>query len=174
MKRRDFVHLSGLTAGLAWMPGAGDMKEWSGSLTPVPAEDRKQLADAALGAARTAGATYADVRIGRYLNQFINARDAKIQGITNTESYGVGVRVVAGGCWGFASTKDVTSDGVARAARLAVAIAKANASIQKEPVQLAPQKGFGQVSWKTPIEKNAFEISVAEKADLLKDRKSVV
>ena len=49
-----------------------------------------------------------------------------------------------------------------------MAIAKANASIQREPVQLAPQKGFGQVSWKTPIEKNAFEISVAEKADLLK------
>jgi TldD protein len=168
MKRRDFVHLSGLTAGLAWMPGVGDMQEWSGSLTPVPAEDRKQLADAALSAARTAGATYADVRIGRYLNQFINARDTKIQGITNTESYGVGVRVVAGGCWGFASTKDVTTDGVARAARQAVAIAKANAAIQKEPVQLAPQKGFGQVSWKTPIEKNAFEISVAEKADLLK------
>ena len=166
MKRREFVHLSGVTAGLAWLPG--NVQEWSGSLTPVPVEDRKQLADAALSAARGAGATYADIRIGRYLNQFINARDTKIQGITNTESYGVGVRVIAAGCWGFASTKDVTTDGVARAARQAVAIAKANASIQKEPVQLAPQKGFGQVSWKTPIEKNAFEISVAEKADLLK------
>ena len=52
MKRRDFVHLSGLTAGLAWMPGVGNAQEWSGSLTPVPAEDRKQLADAALAAAR--------------------------------------------------------------------------------------------------------------------------
>jgi len=62
----------------------------------------------------------------------------------------------------------VTSDGVAEAARQAVAIAKANASIQREPVKLAPQAGFGQVSWRTPIEKNAFEISVAEKADLLK------
>jgi TldD protein len=167
MKRRDFVHLTGVSAGLAMLP-SGDLKAWSGSLTPIPAADRKQLADAALGAARSAGATYADVRIGRYLNQFINARDAKIQGITNTESFGVGIRVIASGCWGFASTRDVTTDGVARAARQAVGIAKANASIQKEPVQLAPQKGFGEVTWKTPIEKNAFEISVAEKADLLK------
>ena len=169
MKRRDFVHLTGLSAGLAWMPGAGSgLREWSGSLTPIPLEDRKALADAALAAAKGAGATYADVRIGRYLNQFINARDTKIQGITNTESFGVGVRVIAGGCWGFASTHDVTTDGVTKAARQACAIAKANSSIQKEPVQLAPQKGFGTVSWKTPIEKNAFEISVAEKADLLK------
>jgi TldD protein len=169
MKRRDFVHLTGLSAGLAWMPGIGSgVKEWSGSLTPIPVEDRKALADAALAAARGGGATYADVRIGRYLNQFINARDTKIQGITNTESFGVGVRVIAGGCWGFASTHDVSTDGVTRAAQKACAIAKANGSIQKEPVVLAAQKGFGQVSWKTPIEKNAFEISVAEKADLLK------
>ena len=169
MKRRDFVHLTGLGAGLAWLPGLGsEAHEWSGSLTPIPAEDRKQLADAGLGAARAAGASYADIRIGRYLNQFINARDTKIQGITNTESYGVGIRVIAGGCWGFASTRQVTTDGVAEAARQAVAIAKANAAIQREPVRLAPQAGFGVVSWRTPIEKNAFEISVAEKADLLK------
>ncbi|HSE53550.1 MAG TPA: DNA gyrase modulator, partial [Gemmatimonadales bacterium] len=169
MKRRDFVHLTSLGAGLAWLPGLGaEASEWSGSLTPIPSEDRKQLADAGLGAARAAGASYADVRIGRYLNQFINARDTKIQGITNTESYGVGIRVIAGGCWGFASTRQVTTDGVAEAARQAVAIAKANAAIQREPVKLAPQRGFGVVSWRTPIEKNAFEISVAEKADLLK------
>ena len=120
MKRRDFVHLTSLGAGVAWLPGLPGAREWSGSLTPIPAEDRKQLADVALGAARAAGATYADVRIGRYLNQFINARDTKIQGITNTESFGVGIRVIAGGCWGFASTRQVTSDGVAEAARQAV------------------------------------------------------
>src|SRR5688500_1122701 len=169
MKRRDFVHLTSLGAGLAWLPGLGsEGREWSGSLTPIPQEDRKRLADAGLGAARAAGASYADVRIGRYLNQFINARDTKIQGITNTESYGVGIRVIAGGCWGFASTRQVTTDGVAEAARQAVAIAKANAASQREPVELAPQSGFGVVSWRAPIEKNAFEISVAEKADLLK------
>ena len=96
MKRRDFVHLTGLSAGIAWLPGVGSgVREWSGSLTPIPLEDRKALADAALGAAKSAGATYADVRIGRYLNQFINARDTKIQNTTNTESYGAGVRVIA-------------------------------------------------------------------------------
>jgi TldD protein len=34
-------------------------------------------------------------------------------------------------------------------------------------VKLASQKGFGEVSWKTPIEKNAFEVPIKEKVDLL-------
>jgi TldD protein len=34
-------------------------------------------------------------------------------------------------------------------------------------VTLAPQRGYGDVSWRTPIEKNAFEVSIKEKADLL-------
>ncbi len=168
MERRDFVQLSGLLAGALALPRRGRrVLDFSGSLTPIPTGDRKALADAALGAARSAGATYADVRIARYLNQFINARDTKIQGVTNTESYGVGVRVIASGTWGFAATNDVTTDGVAAAAHEAVAIARANARVQTEPVQLAPQQGFGEVSWKTPIETNAIELPLGEKADLL-------
>ena len=168
MERREFLQLSGLAAGALVVPAgrlaAGDL---SGALTPIPSADKKALADAALGAARSAGATYADVRIGRYLNEFVSAREQKIQGIGSSESYGAGVRVIAGGTWGFASTNDVTPDGLARAARQAVAIAKANAKIQTEPVKLAPQKGFGEVSWRTPIEKNGFEVPIAEKVDLL-------
>jgi TldD protein len=48
-----------------------------------------------------------------------------------------------------------------------VAIAKANAKLQDTPVQLAPQKGVGEVAWRTPIVKNAFEVPVAEKVALL-------
>jgi TldD protein len=34
-------------------------------------------------------------------------------------------------------------------------------------VKLAPVQGYGEVSWKTPIQKNSFEVSVKEKVDLL-------
>ena len=129
---------------------------------------KKKLADAALNAAKSKGATYADVRIGRYLNQFVITREDKVENIVNTESYGVGIRVIANGCWGFAAVVDAkTEQEVALAAADAVAIAKANARLQTEPVQLAPQKGVGEVTWKTPIQKNAFEIPIKEKADLL-------
>ena len=170
MERRRFLQYSGMAAGALVLPRGSAHAQ--GALTPIPTADRKALADTALTAARTAGATYADVRIGRYLNQALFAREGRIQNVSNSESYGVGVRVIADGTWGFAASNDVTTDGVARAAREAVAIARANARLQSEPVRLAPVRGFGEVSWKTPIEKSGFEVTVGEKADLLGEASS--
>ena len=166
MERRDFLYWTGGALALA-VPVFGRPTDLIGAITPIPTADKKKLADAALERARSAGASYADVRIGRYLNQFIQCRDLKIQGITNTESFGCGIRVIANGTWGFAATNDVTTEGVTRAAAQAVAIAKANSRLQTEPVQLAPQKGLGEVAWRTPIKKNAFDVPISEKADLL-------
>ncbi|WP_190242513.1 TldD/PmbA family protein [Hymenobacter lapidiphilus] len=128
---------------------------------------KKRLADVALNAAKSAGASYADVRIGRYLNQGVFTREKQVQNIVSSESFGVGVRVIANGTWGFAATNTVTEAGIAKAAQLAVQIAKANSKVQKEQVQLAPQKGFGEVSWKAPIKINAFEVPIKDKVDLL-------
>jgi TldD protein len=128
---------------------------------------KKRMADVVLNAARGKGATYADCRIGRYLNQYVVTREEKVQNVVNTESCGMGIRVIANGCWGFAATDKMDNDSIAKAAAQAVAIAKENARLQSEPVQLLPQKGYGEVSWKTPIEKNAFEVPIKEKVDLL-------
>ena len=125
------------------------------------------MADVALNAAKSKGATYADVRIGRYLNQFLTTRETRVENISNTESYGMGIRVIANGSWGFAAIDKLDDDNIARAAALAVEIAKVNSKLLTEPVRLAPQKGYGEVSWKTPIEKNAFEVPIKEKTDLL-------
>jgi TldD protein len=138
-----------------------------GATTPIATGDKKMLADVALNTARSHGATYADVRIGRYLNQFLITREDKVQNIVNTESFGVGVRVIANGTWGFGATSEVTADGIKAATEKAVAIAKANSKFQVEPVQLAPVKSYGQVAWQTPIEKNSFEVPIGEKVDLL-------
>ena len=62
-------------------------KGWS----PADTARKKQLADVALNAARSKGATYTDVRIGRYLNQYITTREDKVENVVNTESYGIGV-----------------------------------------------------------------------------------
>ncbi|AMR27650.1 TldD protein [Hymenobacter psoromatis] len=172
MKRRDFVGLTGLATGallLPHFPGlGGTLVDPARLLEPgLDVAQKKRLADAALNAAKAAGASYADVRIGRYLNQSIFTREKQVQNIASGESFGAGVRVIANGSWGFGATNDVSDKGLTKAAQLAVAMAKANAKTQKEPVQLAPQKGYGEVSWRTPIKQNAFEVPVAQKADLL-------
>jgi TldD protein len=46
-------------------------------------------------------------------------------------------------------------------------VAKANSKFQTEPVKLAPVKGVGDVTWNTPIKKNALEVPVKDKVDLL-------
>ncbi len=167
MKRKDFLKIAGIGMGGMMIPLVGTRVEAFSSLTGMSVSDKKELADTALNAAKMAGASYADIRIGRYLNQFIITREQQVQNAVNTESFGVGVRVIANGTWGFASTNNVTKEGVAEAARQAVMIAKANGSIQSEPVQLAPVDSYGEVSWKTPIKKNAFEVPISEKVDFL-------
>ncbi|WP_299469562.1 TldD/PmbA family protein [Mucilaginibacter sp.] len=170
MRRRDFIFLTGVGAGAMMLPsldGFGKNIDVQQALEGVDVRIKKELADAGLNAAKSAGASYADVRIGRYLNQFVITRENRVLNVANTESYGIGIRVIANGCWGFAATNEVTKEGIAKTAQRAVAVAKANAKLGSAPVQLAPQKGYGEVSWKTPIEKNAFEVPIKEKVDLL-------
>lgn len=171
MKRRNFIHLAGLTTGAMMMPTIPSFAspvEIGKILDPVmDAAQKKQLADVALNTTRSMGSTYADVRIGRYLNQFVTTREKKVQNTINTESFGVGVRVIANGTWGFAATNQVTPDAIKKVAEKAVAIARANSKFQKEPVFLAANPTYGEVTWKTPIQKNGFGISVKEKVDLL-------
>ena len=152
---------------LTGIPVMGKPVPLDAALNPVDVALKKRMADVALNAARSKGATYTDARIGRYLNQYVITREDKVQNLVNTESYGMGIRVIANGSWGFAATDKLDNDSIAKAAELAVQIAKENSRLLTEPVQLAPQKGYGEVSWKTPIEKNAFEVPIKEKADLL-------
>lgn len=170
MKRKDFLYLTGMgisASMLSRIPVFGSPVLPGQDLSPVDVALKKRMADVALNAARSKGATYTDVRIGRYLNQFVVTRENKVENIVDTQSYGMGIRVIANGCWGFAATDKLDNDSIAKATELAVAIAKENARIQTDPVQLIAQKGQGEVSWKTPIERNAFEVPMKEKTDLL-------
>ncbi len=170
MKRRNFVQLAGLGAGAMMLPShlMGNSIPVEALLAPgMDVAKKKQMADVALNTARSLGASYADARIGRYLNQYVFTREDKVQNVVNTESFGIGVRVIANGTWGFASTNSVTPEGIKKATEQAVAIAKANSKIQKEPVKLAPVQGHGEVSWKTPIKKDFKDVPVSEKVDLL-------
>ncbi|TDQ08391.1 TldD/PmbA family protein [Pedobacter metabolipauper] len=170
MKRRNFIYLSGIGAATAMLPAIpvwGNEIPLEKSLEYVDPAAKKIMADVALNAARSKGATYTDVRIGRYLNQYVVTREDKVENLVNTESYGIGIRVIANGSWGFAATDKMDKDGIAKAAELAVTIAKENSRLLTEPVKLAPQSGYGEVTWKAPIEKNSFEIPIKEKVDLL-------
>jgi len=167
MERRTFLKIGGGAAGSMIIPVFGNAIAAEDLMAPMAVAAKKSLADVAMNAATKAGASYCDVRIGRYLNQFITTRDLNVENVVNTESSGIGVRVIAGGAYGFASTNSMTPDAVAAAARQAVAIARANAKLQTEPVQLAPVKGVGEVRWATPFTRDWRTVPVKDKAEML-------
>jgi len=171
LKRRKFVQLGGVGVGSMLLPAIpvfGNKVSAEALANPImDVAQKKQMADIALNTARSLGASYTDARICRYLNQYVFTREDKVQNVVNTESFGIGIRVLVNGTWGFASTNNVDSDGIKKATEQAVAIAKANSKIQVEPVKLAPVESYGEVSWKTPIIKDFKDIPVSEKVDLL-------
>ena len=167
MDRRDFLKRTSTSVGALMLPIYGNAVAAEVLATQADKAMRKTLADVALNAATKAGATYADARIGRYLRQFVITRETRVENVVNTESTGIGIRVIVNGTWGFAATSDLSPDAVAKAAQQAAAIAKANSKFQTAPVQLAPTKGLGEVSWATPIKKNAMEVPIKDKVDLL-------
>jgi len=166
--RRTFLAGSGLAAAGLLLPNTRLIAAEQ-LLAPADAARNRRVADAALTSAKAAGASYCDVRVGRYLRQFVETREARVENVVNAESIGVGVRVIAEGAWGFAATNALDSDSVAAATRQAVAVAKANARLAGASVQLAPQQGVGEVNWRTPIRRNAMEVPLQEKIALLMD-----
>ncbi|MEA5668163.1 DNA gyrase modulator, partial [Stenotrophomonas sp. MH1] len=166
MQRRQFLTLSGLGLAGMMLPNARLIAAEE-LLTPSDVAKKKALADTVLALARRGGASYCDVRIGRYLNQAIVTREDKVQNVTNSESAGVGIRVIVDGAWGFAASNQTNAQGVAVAVAQAMAIARANAKIQTRAVQLAPTPGVGEVQWATPIRSNAMAVPVKDKVELL-------
>ena len=132
-----------------------------------PSAELKDLADAGLASAQKGGATYADIRINRYRNQFLFTRDRQVQNLVNTSDYGFGLRVIVDGTWGFASSSVVTKEEIARVAAQAVAIARANRKVNAEQVVLAPVEAYRDVTWNTPVRKNPFDMPIQPKLDLL-------
>ena len=171
MKRRDFL-LRGtlLTAGA----GAGlsiDFAELLGKPTrrsrPLTDAFSKELALRALDAARRAGASYADVRINRNRNQGVATRERQIAGLSDNETEGFGVRVIAGGSWGFACSLTLSAEEVDRVAAVAVAQARANAAGRARPLELAPVQAYPEAVWRSPVRVDPFDIPIEQKVELL-------
>jgi TldD protein len=143
-------------------------------LAPALAHARGLVADstylavisATLEAAKKAGATYADLRIHRVRTESVSVRDDHVDGIGDTERFGVGVRVLVDGAWGFASSGLVEAKEGVRLAQSACAVAKANAAVITRKVELAPNPAHVDV-WQTPLSKDPFKIPVADKAEVL-------
>src|SRR5215813_5054361 len=100
------------------------------------------LTAVALETAKLRGARYTDARIMHLRQRDLTTKNGRVGTLAESESIGIGVRVLAAGAWGFASTDQLTREGVARCAAKAVAIAKASALAKRGDVQMVPEDAY--------------------------------
>jgi len=126
----------------------------------------KSLADRALNLAAVRGASYADMRIVRRLRQTIVVKNGRVEVLSQSENQGFGVRVIAGGGWGFASSNRLESAEVDAITAQAVEIARASALAKKADADIGPPV-VSAGAYRTPVQRDPFAVPMAEKIDLL-------
>ncbi len=124
------------------------------------------LSTNALDTARLRGATYADVRIMHLRQRDLTTKNGQVGTLAQSESLGLGIRVLANGAWGFSSTDRLTRQGVMACAAQAVSIAKASGLAKRSDVVMAHENAYID-SWQSPFRKDPFEIPLETQLDLL-------
>src|SRR5437588_5929532 len=126
----------------------------------------KHIADWALNVAALRGASYADARLADDRSRGLATKNGKIGHAADSESLGIGVRVIADGAWGYAASDDLSRSAVEATAALAVEIARASSRVKQSEVRLAPEKAVS-AEWTTPFQIDPLTTSVEQNLDLL-------
>jgi TldD protein len=126
----------------------------------------KDISSWALNVATMRGASYADVRVADDRSRALSTKNGKVGGASDAESFGVSVRVIADGAWGFAASDDLSKAAVEATAARAVEIAKASARVKLHDIRLAAENAV-TAEWTTPFRIDPFTTSVEENLELL-------
>jgi TldD protein len=126
----------------------------------------KDLARLAIDTASARGAGYADARLIEIRDEDLHFKNGEPAGVERSGSTGLGVRVLAGGAWGFAATDDLSKGAIERCAAQAVSIGRASARLLHEPVRLAAEPPH-QAVWTSPCRIDPFSVPLETKLDLL-------
>src|SRR4051812_23263144 len=144
----------------------GNVAEVDAAFLALP---RRELADAALQRAKDLGATYAEFRLERIRSESITVRDGVLESARDDEDLGLAVRVVHDGTWGFAAGVALTTDEAVRVAEQAVHLAQVSRPINSEPIELADEPVYDDVSWVSAYEVDPLSLPRSEKVALLVD-----
>ncbi|HSY14821.1 MAG TPA: TldD/PmbA family protein [Jatrophihabitantaceae bacterium] len=123
----------------------------------------RALADAALSRATELGAEHADFRLERVRVGSLDLRDTQLDSATDTEDFGLAVRVVHNGAWGFAAGVAATPDAVAMLAEQAVAVARVSRVLSDDPVRLAAEPVYRDEVWVSGYEIDPFDVAESDR-----------
>jgi TldD protein len=136
------------------------MPEMDASFLAFPA---RGLAAAALERATELGAQHADFRLERIRVGRLGLRDGRLDSSSDSEDVGLSVRVVHDGAWGFASGVTRTAEAAAALAEQAVATARLSRVLSADPVELAPEPVYRDVTSVSDYELDPFLVPEADR-----------
>jgi TldD protein len=123
----------------------------------------RDLCAAAVDAATGAGAEYADARVVLKRNQLVATKNGRVERLSDSESQGIGVRVLVKGAWGFACDRRLSTEGARDAALRACTFARAATGTHSRALTpIEPQRG----KHRSAMERDPFEVSLKDKVDL--------
>ena len=109
---------------------------------------------------------YADIRQIHRVTENIEVKNGNIEGISCDEDQGFGIRIIANGAWGFASSSVLSPAEMKRVANKALEIANASSIIKKELARLSPTEVF-EDQYISKYEIDPFRVPLEEKIELL-------
>jgi TldD protein len=122
----------------------------------------RDLCGLAVDAALGAGASYADARVVVRRSQRVSTKSGRVDAVRDVESEGIGVRVLVGGAWGFASDRRLDERAAREAAARACGFARAApGGHERALAPVEPRTG----TYRTPLERDPFGVSLGEKVD---------
>ncbi len=122
----------------------------------------RETCEKALDDAVAAGAEYADARAVMRRSQNVSTKNRAVESVSDSESEGIGVRVLVDGAWGFACDPRLSPEGAREAAGRAVAFARASARNAAQRVELAPAPAL-EGEYRTAFARDPVEVSLEEK-----------
>ena len=125
-----------------------------------------QLAEVALTTAQSPLISHAEFRLERTRVAVTTARDGHLESDRDTNTFGLAVRVLRDGTWGFASTSELSPEAAVQAARDAIEVAETSARLSTERVELSPEP-VHQATWVSSYELNPFDVEAAERAGVI-------
>ena len=126
----------------------------------------RDIADWALNVCNSRQVQYADLRVVDDRQRGLATKNGKIGHAADSQTLGVGIRVLANGAWGFSATEDLSRRGVEAAAARAVDVALASASVKQHDVHLVPEEPHTE-EWTSKHQIDPFTVSVEQELALL-------
>lgn len=126
----------------------------------------EELVQVGLNALEAVGADYGEVRAEHRTEENVSTKNREVDALSRRESRGIGIRVLHGGAWGFAATADTTKRAIAKAAKSALEIARATASVGRGRVELVPEPAH-QATYASPVGRDPLAVPIEEKLELL-------